>query len=120
MARGLMAVVSRALFIVTFCWIFDMGIDRCVDGHVDISTGSKAPVPIDVPEFPLVRFQSGGLVYEEVLIGGQYMAAHWSAAGRLSSRHQLWEAFKGGQAAWRPFAELSTRLPSANRWAGSA
>ena len=69
---------------------------------IDISTTSSSPLTRDVPDFPLVRFQSGPLVYEEALIMGQYLGVSWSAAGRLNTRDSIWNTLQGGQMSWKP------------------
>lgn len=55
-----------------------------------------------IPDFPLVRFDTGLVVYEEALINGQYLGANWSAMGRPKSREQIWRELSGGAASTRP------------------
>ena len=75
--------------------------------QISISHSSPSKTLKTVPDFPMVSFQSGALVYEEALINGQYLGVGWSAVGRQSSRAQIWQSFKGGQMNWRPLQNIT-------------
>ena len=55
-----------------------------------------------VPDFPLVRFDTGIVVYQEALINGQYLVANTSAMGRPKPREWVWKALSGGASSVRP------------------
>ena len=61
--------------------------------HMSMSDPSFGPVK--TAEFPYVRFDSGPVIYEEALIEGQYLGAHWSAMGRPGSRQRVQDALAG-------------------------
>jgi len=71
---------------------------------MDIHITHSAPraTSLEVPDFPLVRFDTGLVVYQEALINGQYLVANTSAMGRPKPREWVWQALSGGQAASRP------------------
>ncbi len=56
----------------------------------------------EVRQYPMVRFDTGLTVYEEVLIDGQYFIANWSPMGRPKSTEQIWQKLKGGVTLYRP------------------
>jgi hypothetical protein len=44
--------------------------------QIELSHGAPPATSMQVPDFPLVRFDSGMLVYQEALIDGQYFLAN--------------------------------------------
>ncbi|MCL5997235.1 MAG: alpha-galactosidase, partial [Chloroflexi bacterium] len=71
---------------------------------MDISITHKAPAATAaaVPDFPLVRFDTGLVVYQEALVNGQYLVANTSAMGRPKPREWVWKALNGGADQTRP------------------
>ncbi len=71
---------------------------------MDIRIAHTAPpaTSTQVPDFPLVRFDTQMVVYQEALINGQYLLVNGSALGRPKPREWVWNAFVGGAAADRP------------------
>lgn len=57
---------------------------------------------MEVPDFPLVRFDTGMVVYQEALINGQYLVANTSAMGRPKLREWVWKELRGGVTSVRP------------------
>jgi alpha-galactosidase len=76
---------------------------------IQITHSTPPATSLQVPDFPVVRFDSGRVVYQEALINGQYLLVNGSALGRPKPREWLWKAFRGGAAATRP---LRTRQHS--------
>jgi alpha-galactosidase len=64
-------------------------------------SGMQATID-EVPDFPLVRFDAGLSIYQEALIGGQYLGAGMSAMGRARYRGDIWKDLEGGAAYFRP------------------
>ncbi len=71
---------------------------------MDIRITHSAPpaTSMEVPDYPLVRFDTGMVVYQEALINGQYLVANTSAMGRPKSREGVWKALSAGAASVRP------------------
>ena len=71
---------------------------------MDVSVVHSCPptTKLDVPDFPIVRFDTGMVVYQEALINGQYLIAHTSAMGRPKPRELIWQAQRGGATGTRP------------------
>lgn len=76
---------------------------------IQITHTAPAATSLEAPDFPVVRFDSGSVVYQEALVNGQYLLVNGSAWGRPKPREWLWKAFRGGAAATRP---LRTRQHS--------
>jgi alpha-galactosidase len=56
----------------------------------------------DIPDFPLVRFDSGKVVYQEALVGGQYLVVNMSAMGRPKPHEWVWNSYNGHADSIRP------------------
>jgi alpha-galactosidase len=56
----------------------------------------------EIPDFPMIRFDAGASVYQEVLINGQYLGAGMSAMGLARARSQIWSDLHGGAASFAP------------------
>jgi alpha-galactosidase len=69
---------------------------------VIIRHSAPAATSMQVPAFPLVRFDTGLVVYQEALIDGQYLVANTSAMGRPKPHEWVWQALHGGAAGTRP------------------
>jgi alpha-galactosidase len=69
---------------------------------IHISHSAPAATSLEVPGFPLVRFDTGLVVYQEALINGQYLVANGSAMGRPKPREWVWKQLSGGAASVRP------------------
>ncbi len=71
---------------------------------MDIQFGTSAPraTALQVEDFPMVRFDSGLLTYQEALLDGQYLVVNTSAMGRPRSRDGIWLSYRGGAWASRP------------------
>jgi alpha-galactosidase len=67
-----------------------------------LTHGGEPTTHEEVPDFPLVRFDAGASVYQEALVGGQYLGVNLSASGRPRSRVEVWREFRGGAASFRP------------------
>ena len=70
--------------------------------NIHISHTAPPASAEEIPDFPLVRFDTGMAVYEEALVDGQYLGATWSAMGRPQSRERIWHELRGGAFATRP------------------
>ena len=70
---------------------------------MDIRVTYSAPpaTSLEAPDFPLVRFDTGMVVYQEALVNGQYLLVNGSAMGRPKSREWAW-GYRGGAASTRP------------------
>ena len=75
-----------------------------IGGPVNIRITHKAPAAtsLEVPDFPLVDFDTGMVVYQEALINGQYLVANGSAMGRPKPREWIWQQLSGGATSTRP------------------
>ena len=71
-----------------------------MDLHVTYS--APPATAIQVPDFPLIRFDTGMVVYQEALINGQYLVANTSAMGRPKPREWIWRELSGGATSVRP------------------
>ena len=71
---------------------------------MDIRVVHSAPAAtvLEVPDFPMVRFDTGVVVYQEALINGQYLVANTSAMGRPKPREWVWQGLSGGATGTRP------------------
>ena len=70
--------------------------------NIHISHTAPPATVAEIPDFPLVRFDTGLVVYEEALINGQYLGATWSAMGRPKPREWIWHELSGGAISTRP------------------
>ena len=69
---------------------------------IRISQSAPAATSLEVPDFPLVRYDTGMVVYQEALIDGQYLVANTSAMGRPKPREWIWQELRGGADSTRP------------------
>ena len=71
---------------------------------MDIRVVHTAPpaTSLEVPDFPMVRFDTDMVVYQEALVNGQYLVTNTSAMGRPKPREWVWQALNGGAASVRP------------------
>ncbi len=70
--------------------------------EIHISHTPSAMTAHRAPEYPWIRFDTGMMIYEEALVGGQLLGANLSAMGRPKSRERLWREMAGGAASHRP------------------
>lgn len=70
--------------------------------NVRVTHSGITPAVLDVPDFPMLRVDGDRLVYQEVLINGQYLGVHLSAMGRPKSRGRIWEDLHAGASWYRP------------------
>ncbi|MHB0859632.1 MAG: alpha-galactosidase [Anaerolineae bacterium] len=70
--------------------------------EIQITHSAPRATSTEVPPFPMVRFDAGLVVYQEVLLDGQFLVANTSAMGRPKPREWLFQALHGGQASDRP------------------
>ncbi|MCC7354516.1 MAG: alpha-galactosidase, partial [Anaerolineae bacterium] len=76
---------------------------------IHITHSAPAATATTAPDFPLVRFDTGLVVYQEALINGQYLVAHASAMGRSQTRAGAWARLNSASTAWYAHVGLSTR-----------
>ena len=71
---------------------------------MDFEVTHSAPnaTSLQVPDFPMVRFDAAMTAYQEALINGQYLVVNTSAAGRPKPREWVWRALSSGASATRP------------------
>jgi alpha-galactosidase len=69
---------------------------------ISITHSALAATAASVPDFPLIRFDTGLVVYQEALINGQLLVANTSAMGRPKPREWVWGALHGGADQTRP------------------
>ena len=70
--------------------------------EIAITHSAPAATATPIPDFPLLRFDTGLVVYQEALINGQYLVANTSAMGRPKPREWIWKALSGGADSTRP------------------
>jgi len=63
---------------------------------IRIAHSSPRTTATEVPDFPMARFDTGMVVYQEALINGQYLVANRSAMGRPKPALTMWKSLKGG------------------------
>ncbi|MBA3946738.1 MAG: alpha-galactosidase [Herpetosiphonaceae bacterium] len=68
---------------------------------IRISHNAPSATALALPDFPLVRFDTGMVVYEEALLNGQYLVVNTSAMGRPKFREWIWQEY-GDPTAIRP------------------
>ncbi|HEY3289200.1 MAG TPA: hypothetical protein VGK87_03640, partial [Anaerolineae bacterium] len=69
---------------------------------IAITQSAPAATAAPIPDFPMVRFDTALVVYQEALINGQYLVANTSAMGRPKPREWVWKALNGGADSTRP------------------
>ena len=69
---------------------------------IHVTRSAPAATSLQVPEFPMIRFDTALAVYQEALINGQYLVANCSATGRPKPREWIWQTLNGGAASTRP------------------
>ncbi len=70
--------------------------------EIFVTHAAPLATSLEVPEFPLVRFDTGMAVYQEALINGQYLAVNSSVMGRPKLREWIWKEFSANPAGPRP------------------
>ncbi|MHB0859443.1 MAG: hypothetical protein ACYC5M_17980, partial [Anaerolineae bacterium] len=60
--------------------------------EIQITHSAPRATSTEVPPFPMVRFDAGLVVYQEVLLDGQFLVANTSAMGRPKPREWLFQA----------------------------
>ena len=65
--------------------------------HSDLQATST-----EIPAYPIMRYDTGMVVYQEALIEGQYLLVNASAMGRPKAREAIWHSYRGGVFADRP------------------
>ena len=76
---------------------------------IHVTHSAPAGTATEIPDFPVVRFDSGGAVVQEALVNGQYLLLHTSGMGRPLTRERLWEEASGPPTIWHTHLEVSPR-----------
>jgi alpha-galactosidase len=70
--------------------------------NIQITQTAPPATSLSLPDFPMARFDTGLVVYQEALINGQYLVANTSSMGRPKPREWLWKALRDGASSTRP------------------